>query len=75
MDGSVDGDSTGGFRGYRDTAQVGMVSSASTPPPGTRGTGPIHGQASTARPSAEPVPAPRTAPQHPQPAPDAMRSV
>jgi molybdopterin molybdotransferase len=74
MDGSdMDGDSTGRFRGYRDTAQVDMPMA----PPGvsTRLTGPVHGQAATARPSAEPVPAPRAAPLDSEPAPDAMRTV
>ena len=72
MDGSdVGGDSTGGFLGYRDTAQVDMA----TAPPGTRGAGPVHGQAANARPTAEPVPAPRSAPQDSHPAPEPMHTV
>jgi molybdopterin molybdotransferase len=75
MDGSdMDGDSTGTSRGYRDTAQVDMPMA----PPGVRNaraTGPVHGQAATARPSAEPVPSPRAAPQDSSPAPEPMRTV
>ena len=62
---------TGGFQGYRDTAQVDMAMA----PPGARGAGPVHGQAAGARPSAEPVPAPRAATLISQPAPDPMRTV
>jgi molybdopterin molybdotransferase len=74
MDGE---DSTGGFRGHRDTAQVDMPMA----PPGvweTRLTGdapPVHDQAASARPGAEPVPSPRSAQLDSRPEPEPMRTV
>jgi molybdopterin molybdotransferase len=66
---------TGGFRGYRDTAQVDMPMA----PPGARtasgGPAPVHGHAAVTRTGAEPVPAPRTAPEHSRPVPEPMQSV
>ncbi|GAA3178339.1 molybdopterin molybdotransferase MoeA [Blastococcus jejuensis] len=67
----MDGDqNTGGFRGYRDTAQVDMPMAP-----------PVHGRASGGRPGADPVPAPRTvldpspAPQDHRTTPDQPRTV
>ncbi|MGZ8750877.1 MAG: molybdopterin molybdotransferase MoeA, partial [Pseudonocardia sp.] len=71
MDGSDRGVGAGRFRGYRDTAQVDMPMA----PPGVRDSQAVHGQAAGARPNAEPVPAPRSAPRDSHPAPEPMRTV
>jgi molybdopterin molybdotransferase len=71
------GGGTGRFRGFRDTTQVDVQ----VAPPGARpgtvdgGQAPVHGQAGSTRRGAEPVPAPRGAPELSRPAPRPMHSV